>query len=121
MSSLFTKTTLRRQRAAFAGTAGDSRENSSLGFQPAFRDRETGRVELSRFDSGDPAPVHLFDGLPESWVAQRDAALRVLAVKASIVAGFVRDGRFYTRFEAAEAAMAESAGQPSLQPSPVYG
>jgi hypothetical protein len=69
----------------------------------AFCDRETGRTELSRFACGSPAPCHLIDGLPEDWVVARDAAGNAVAIKGSVVAGFVRDGRFYTREEAARA------------------
>jgi hypothetical protein len=49
------------------------------------------------------APIHLLCGLPAEWVVSRDAAGGVSAVKPSIVAGFLRDGRFYTREEAARA------------------
>jgi hypothetical protein len=49
------------------------------------------------------APIHLLSGLPPEWVVTRDAAGGVSAVKPSIVAGFLRDGRFYTREEAARA------------------
>jgi hypothetical protein len=41
------------------------------------------------------------DGLPEEWVADRDAGGCPRALKPSIVAGFVRDGEFYTREQAA--------------------
>jgi hypothetical protein len=36
-------------------------------------------------------------------VVKRDRAGNTLGVKASVIAGFVRDGRFYTREEAARA------------------
>jgi hypothetical protein len=105
MNNLLTSETLRRQNLAFVGTGGVSDENRSGGFRPAFYDVATGRVELARFANGLPAPMHLLDGLPDSWVAQRDAAGRVTALRASVIAGFVRGGFFYTREQAAAAAL----------------
>ena len=105
MNNLLTSETLRRQNLAFVGTGGVSEENRSSGFRPAFYDVATGRVELARFGNGLPAPMHLLDGLPDSWIASRDATGRVTALKASVIAGFVRDGVFYTREQAAAAAL----------------
>jgi hypothetical protein len=45
--------------------------------------------------------MHLIDGLPREWVCARDAVGRPAALKATVVAGFVRDGLFYTREQAA--------------------
>ncbi len=56
---------------------------------------------LSRFTTGEPAPFHLLDGLPDEVVAARGASGRVEAVRPGVVSGFVRDGEFYTREEAA--------------------
>jgi hypothetical protein len=94
----------------FRGTGGVSRENRSLGFAPAFRDSRTGGVYLSRFASGAIAPVHLLDRLPDALVLSRSASGRVIEARTSVVAGFVRDGRFYTREEASRA-VAEQEGQ----------
>jgi hypothetical protein len=66
-------------------------------------------MAISCFADGRPAPIHLLDGLPADWVTVRGAGGRVLAVKASVVAGFIRGGRFYTRAQAAS--LAECAGQ----------
>ncbi len=96
-----TKTRLRHDNLAFAGTAGVSPVSRQARFEPAFRDEETGLVALSRYASGAPAPMHLMDGLPEDWVTDRDARGCPCALKPSIVAGFVRDGEFYTREQAA--------------------
>lgn len=92
---------LRRQNLAFKGTGGVSAGNRSQGFAPAFLDTETGSVYLARFADGRPAPMHLLDGLPRELIVSRDAAGRCLAVKRSLVAGFVQAGRFYTREQAA--------------------
>jgi hypothetical protein len=85
----------------FRGTGGCSEGNGNLGFRPAFLDAETGSVYGSRFLDGNPAPFHLLDGLPEEVVLNRTEAGRVTAVKGSLVPGFVRFGKFYTRDEAA--------------------
>jgi hypothetical protein len=58
---------------------------------------------ISRFANGNPAPIHVLDGLPEDWVIGRDKGGRVMAVKDSVISGFMRQGRFYTRAQAAQA------------------
>jgi hypothetical protein len=105
MHKLLTTETLKKQNLAFVGTGGVSEENRSSGFRPAFYDRATDRAVLARFADGRPAPMHLLDGLPGEWVVERDAAGRVRAIKDSVVAGFVRNGTFYTREQAAAAAL----------------
>lgn len=95
-----TPQTLAREKACWHGTGGCSAGNRTLGFRPAFLDRETGRVYLSAFADGRPAPVHVLDGLPQTLVLARGAGGRALAVKPSVVSGFARDARFYTRQEA---------------------
>lgn len=92
---------LEHENLRHRGTAAVSAENRSLGFQPAFVDHETHAIYLSRFGDGRPAPFHVLDGLPRELVLSRRACGRVAAAKSSLVAGFVRDGRFYTREEAA--------------------
>ncbi len=101
MSRPMSAQTLHQENLAFAGTCGVSRNGRRHRFLPAFRDEETGRVELARFANGKLAPAHLIVGLPADWVTDRAADGSVLALKASIVAGFVREERFYTREEAA--------------------
>jgi len=103
MTTSMTSQRIRRENRLFRRTGGVSANNRSAGFVPAFCDRETGRTELSRLPGGLPAPMHLLSGLPEEWVVRRDAGGGILAVKATIIAGFVREGRFYSREEAAQA------------------
>jgi hypothetical protein len=105
MNNLLTTQTLKRQNQAFVGTGGVSAGNRSSGFRPAFHDLASGRTALARFADGRPAPMHLLDGLPEEWVVQRDAAGRVSAIKDTVIAGFVRNGLFYTREQAAAATL----------------
>lgn len=92
--------TLEQQNLRFKNTGSVSDENRSYGFRPAFYDRQSHRTELARFSNGNPAPCHLLDGLPVEWIAKRTASGKVLAAKSSIVAGFVRNGQFYTREQA---------------------
>lgn len=86
----------------YAGSGGLSENNAQARFVPAFKDSRTGQVEISRFRDGRPAPFHLVDGLPEEWVTHRDLAGRVVGIRASVISGFVRLGRFFTRQEASE-------------------
>ncbi|EAR22807.1 hypothetical protein [Nitrococcus mobilis] len=97
-----------KDNVAHIGSAGVSEGNHDCGFRPAFRNLETGCAVLARFKNGAPAPMHLLDGLPDEWVLERDAADRVVSVKPSVIAGFLRQGRFYTREQAAAAAAAEA-------------
>jgi hypothetical protein len=99
----WTNTDPRQQSDAHRGTGGCSEENGDFGFRPAFRDDDTGIVYRARFADGNPAPFHILDGLPNEVVVTRAESGRVLAVKGSLVSGFVRLGRFYTRDEAAAA------------------
>ncbi len=101
MSRNYTAMKLQQENRAFAGTGGVSANNRALAFQAAFLDTATGEVEVARFENGQPAPMHLFAGLPAAFIAERDGAGHPVALKSSVVAGFVRNMRFYTREEAA--------------------
>lgn len=96
-----TRESLRRENLAFAGTGGVSQRDRQQRLLPAFRDEGSGRVELSRYADGKPAPMHIMDGLPDEWIDTRNEAGEPASLKAGIVAGFVRDERFYTREQAA--------------------
>jgi len=98
---MFTYEKLRAENQAFAGTGGVSENNRCECFAPAFQDTTTGRVEVARQQNGDPAPMHLLFGLPDDWVSERNEVGEIVAVQDSVVSGFVRDGVFYTREEAA--------------------
>jgi len=95
-------TRLEKENQQYSGTGGVSQKNQHLGFSPAFMDECSGDIEISRFLNGMPAPFHLIDGLPEAWVVARDTEGRVVELKSSVISGFVRMGRFFTREEAAE-------------------
>ena len=98
----FTVSQLRHENDLMAGTGGTSRENKQLGFCPAFIDTDTGMVYPSANIDGSLAPVHVLDGLPESFVVNRTQSGHVSAVKSSIVAGFTLAGNFFTREQAAQ-------------------
>jgi hypothetical protein len=103
MRGVLTDMALRGENRLYANTPGVSRNNASLGFRPGYLNRCSGECVLSRFSDGTPAPIHVLDGLPESWVRSRDEAGHVVAVAVEVVSGFVREDRFYTREEAVRA------------------
>ncbi len=104
MKRFLSRSVLRQENLHFQGSGGRSEENRSAGFRPAFLDAETAMIHESRFGDGRLAPIHVLDGLPEALILARSASGRVTAVKGTVVAGFVRGGRFYSREEAACAA-----------------
>lgn len=101
MQEALSSAILQRQNQQFEGTGGRSEQNRGQGFRPAFMDTDTLVVYVSCFADGRPAPFHLIEGLPSHLVVARLASGRVIAVKASVISGFVRGGRFYSRDEAA--------------------
>lgn len=109
MNTKLTTEVLQQETRSFRGTGGVSAECRCRAFHPAFRDARTGIVYLSRYADGRLAPLHLLAGLPADLAVQRDGHGRVLAVDGAVVAGFVRDGLFYTRDEAARAVARDDA------------
>ena len=96
---------LKDQNRRFQGTAGISQENGPRGFLPPFLDTHTGTVYLSRFSDGRIAPMHLLGGLPPELVSKQAVSEKVTAANSPVIAGFMHRGRFYTRRQAARAAM----------------
>jgi hypothetical protein len=90
-----------RENRIYQGTGGVSAHNRCAGFRPAFLDRATGQIYLSCNPDGSLAVFHRLDGLPDDAVAERDSKGRITALKKTIEAGFERDGRFFSRDEAA--------------------
>lgn len=84
----------------------DRRRNAllMLGFRPAFFDYATCTLHRSRHADGSPAEVHVLDGLPEEMVVVRADGGEVIAVKATLMAGFERNGYFFTNAAACRAA-----------------
>ncbi|MCW8905619.1 MAG: dihydroorotase [Sedimenticola sp.] len=95
---------LEAENRCFQGTGGVSEGNSGLGFIPAFHDCRSGRNVISRYADGTPSPVHMMDGLPAEWIDEYDESGHALAAREGVIAGFLRNGLFYTREEAARAA-----------------
>ncbi len=81
----------------YRNTAAVSRNNRGFGFSPAFMDGDTGKVYLSCFSNGRPAPIHLLDGLPDHLVARRATDGRVVKATERVVSGFTRNGEFHSR------------------------
>ncbi|EGV16789.1 hypothetical protein [Thiocapsa marina] len=100
LRGVLTEASIRNENVLYACTRGISQNNGSFGFRPAYLDGASGEAVLSRFANGTPAPVHLLDGLPESWILDRDHEGHVTATRPGIISGFIRDERFYTREEA---------------------
>ena len=109
MDSTLTVEVLKQENRVFRGTGAVSAECRGQAFRPAFRDTRTGLVYLSRYADGRPAPLHLLAGLPGELAVSRNGHGHVLAVDGAVVAGFVRDGLFYTRDEAARAIVRDGA------------
>lgn len=93
--------TLLQENREFLGTRGVSENNWCEGFAPAFLDKRSGKIELARHKDGTPAPFHLIEWLPHDWgqILGCDGAVKRL--RQDIVAGFERDGLFFTREEVA--------------------
>ena len=107
MPRAYTASRLEFQNRRFRGTGGVSANNREVGFRPAFIDHSTGIIYCSRNPDGTLAPCHRLDGLPPELVEARDAEGRVTALKGSVEAGFVRNGLFFSREEAAAAVARE--------------
>lgn len=98
------------QNAHFQGTAGLSGNNRGAGFVPAYLNTDTGEAVPSCFGDGRLAAVHVLEGLPDGWVAARDEHGCVTRAVIGVIAGFLRDGRFFTREAAAQVLAQSKAG-----------
>jgi len=67
-----------------------------FGFMPAFMNINTSETHLSSYKSGEPAVMHILDGLPNYWVAEWGEDGRPSVLKLGIVAGYIRCGKFYS-------------------------
>jgi hypothetical protein len=81
-----------------------------LGFLPAFLDFASQRIYPPRFADGSLGQGHVMDGLPDELVADRAPSGRVIRLKPTVIAGYVRYGFFYTRAAATRAAAEWSKG-----------
>ena len=69
---------------------------AGFGFMPAFMDIHTRETHLSSYRNGEPAVLHILDGLPNYWVAEWGKDGSAVALKLGVIAGFMRGGKFYT-------------------------
>jgi hypothetical protein len=100
---------LKEENARFANSPGISVNNRDEGFVPAFQNNRNGCCRISRFADGRPAPIHILEGLPEEWIEARESNGQAIRACRQIVSGFVRNGRFYTRGEASQFILNQSA------------
>lgn len=68
----------------------------SFGFMPAFKNIKNQEVHLSTDVDGELSVMHILDGLPESWIEEKDEQGKALTLKSEIIAGFMRNADFYT-------------------------
>ena len=69
-----------------------------------FLDTATGHAYRSCFADGRSAPVHVLDGLPANLLTLGGEPDGCPSTKGTVISGFVLEGRFYSRDEAARAA-----------------
>jgi hypothetical protein len=112
---------LNKEVAKYRGTGGISTEAKANKFKPAFKDQETGKIYPSTTESGKPAGVHLLEGLPEDVVTTRHEDGEIDGVKDSIISGFIKDGKFFTRDEAVKSQQVEGKGIVKPTPEPKTG
>ncbi|VAW94930.1 hypothetical protein MNBD_GAMMA22-1699 [hydrothermal vent metagenome] len=84
----------------YQNTSGISGNNVEYGFVPAFLDLMSGKIYRSCYSNGKFAAVHLYDGLPDELIIKRNTNRKPIAVKTSVVSGFLLQGEFYTREQA---------------------
>ncbi len=100
MVNVLTDSALATESIKYRGTGGASQGNRGYGFIPAFMDTRNETVYLSRYSDGRLAKIHILDGMPEHLIISTEDG-HVKSVVESVVAGFVLNGVFYTRTEAA--------------------
>lgn len=87
------------QKGAYHQFNGLIFSDISFGFVPAFKNLKDQQVHLSRDQKGEISIMHLFDGLPECWIKEKDELGVPLTLKSEIIAGFMRNAEFYTLSE----------------------
>jgi hypothetical protein len=78
-------------------------QGAHLGFRRAFYDFATCAIYVACDRHGNPTDFHSYDGLPDEVILRRGFTGRVLSVKSTLIAGFERNGFFYTQAAAARA------------------
>lgn len=85
-----------QQQSVYEKSGGAVFRDASFGFMPAFLDLKTCETHLSAYKNGQPAVIHILDGLPGHWISEWGTDGRAVALKSSVIAGFMRSSRFYT-------------------------
>jgi len=85
-----------QQQGMYDRMGGAVFHDASFGFMPAFLDLKTRETHLSAYKDGEPAVIHILDGLPGHWISEWGTDGRAVALKSSVIAGFMRNCRFYT-------------------------
>jgi hypothetical protein len=71
------------------------------GFVPAFRDLSNGETHISTLSNGEYLDYHTMDNLPIEWVESWDDEGYAVALKPTIVAGYIRYSEFYSLLDIA--------------------
>lgn len=87
------------ERNIYQQLGGSVFNDACFGFMPAFMDIQTSETHLSAYKNGEPAAIHILDGLPDKWVSDRDDLGEALSLQLGVIAGFMRAGVFYTLSE----------------------
>lgn len=88
-----------QQRNVYNQFNGAIFSDVSFGFMPAFKNQKDQQIHLSQDGSGELSVMHLFDGLPDHWVLEKDKQGNAISLKSEIIAGFMRNAQFYTLSE----------------------
>ena len=93
---------LHQENLRYQGSGGVSAENRCAGFVPAFLDASSGTTYRSRFADGRPAPIHVLECLPKHLLVRSAVSGCMVSAGHHLISGFLRDGKFFTRGEAAD-------------------
>ena len=88
-----------QQQAVYYKFNGLVFSDISFGFMPAFKNLKDQTIHLSVDQNGELSVMHLFDGLPDSWIKEKDDQGIALTLKNEVIAGFMRNAKFYTLSE----------------------
>ena len=90
---------LSEQQGAYEKLGSTVFGDAGFGFMPAFMDLDNEETHLAAFENGMPSVVHILDGLPDYWISERDEQGKAVSLRTGVIAGFMRNGSFYTLSE----------------------
>ena len=94
----YTLENLKEESTSFFQSGAVSEKCSSF-CKPCFLNKATGEIFLSQYPNGIACPFHNLNGLPEEVVLRRGNDGSVIEVLPTIISGFVKDNKFYSRDE----------------------